>query len=1387
MTEEEEKIEKEKKEKEKRRKEREEEEMAELKKAQERKAKKKREKKRREEAKFRIIDSELAKEMREEWIETLISQGEDADYLEKLSNKEIYRAFMGQQGQLENKKMAEEEEKAKQKTRKTIAFNVRTLAERKVMIDFLKAREGRGRETGEDRLKKKGRYSNCRKKTKETQVYSHIHSFLCLTIFHSPSSPPKESKSSHPSPPHQQPPKKKIKPTTTPEDSREIVVWFYSNQDKWFEVFRGRVEVKISIYTSVDEVMQLPDSDLQRMMELGAAHEPENESGGHLLLVIRHHFNPNKDVIIDAKPLQSHFPFISWSYNAALDEYTLIDVRGQKMRCSSKAIFSMPSKDIKTLSELPLDNPSKDPRGYETARIASHQHQTLVATDMQIISSFDFTTNTSAATLTHLSTEGMLLVQIIKDKATTSEVSCKGSSGYSNQSSEAMVLDLLKSIQQDLQKKNQADDVRDKAIQVMTTQMGQFATEIAELRKSSGKIPSNTVAPPPPFVDDVVEDLDEHDVSDDEPEPIPVTRVVFPSPKEPPFPKTSSTVDNGGVVPPRVPFPASLVNAVYAKYLKDLCTQKRHHKIPEKLDLNARVSAILTGSLPPKLQDPGAPIIYIQVGDFKMSKALLDLGVSVSILPGSLYDQYDFGPLRRANITVVLADLNPKLPKGIVHDVIVKVNQFYYPVDFFVLDYVQSEKELELDLKEEEEKLVEALAVKDGRPPWTHHVESLPTEIDSGLQPSLASSPKVELKDLPKNLKYAFLGEGDTLPVIVASYLDEEQEEALLKVLQDYNAAIGWTITDLKGVSPSIVMHKIITDTDARPSRDTQLRLNPNIREVVKKEVLVWLDVGIIYPISDSPWVSPTQTVPKKAGYNQIAIHPDDQEKTTFTCPYGTFAFRQMPFGLCNAPATFQSWEKSHFMVQEGIVLGHVVLSRGIEVDRAKISVISTLPPPMNFKGVRFFLGHVGFYRRFIKGFSVITKPLCNKLLKDVPFEFDKECLSVFHVLKDQLVQAPILQSPDWNRPFEIMCDASDYAVGAVLGQKVDKRPVFIYYASKTLSGAQLNYSTTEKELLAVVYALDKFRSYIWGSKVIVYSDHAVVRYLMAKKDAKPRLIREEEDVTPEINEWFRDECLMSITYSDPWYADLFKVGADQLIRRCIPESEILAVLELAHASACGGHFSCQKTGRQVLSCRLFWPTIFKDAFEFAQTCTNCEKIGSITKRNEMPMQPILFVDIFDVWGIDFMGPFPNSFGNLYILVAVDYVSKWVEAISTKTNDHSVVCKFVQSNFFSRFRLPRVIISDGGSHFKNFHFGKLLKRYGVDHWIATPYHTQTSGQVEVSNKQIKEIFTPYRLVYGKGCHLPVELAHRALWAIKNVNLDYDVVGKQRQLCLSELE
>ena len=195
-------------------------------------------------------------------------------------------------------------------------------------------------------------------------------------------------------------------------------------------------------------------------------------------------------------------------------------------------------------------------------------------------------------------------------------------------------------------------------------------------------------------------------------------------------------------------------------------------------------------------------------------------------------------------------------------------------------------------------------------------------------------------------------------------------------------------------------------------------------------------------------------------------------------------------------------------MVTKGIVLDHIVSSKGIKVDKAKIELIANLPTPKTVKDVRSFLGHVGFYRRFIKDFSFVSIPICNLLTNETPFEWTQACQEAFDKLKGMLTIAPIMQPPNWTLPFEIMCDVSDYAIEAVLGQRKDKRSHAIYYASKTLNESQMNYCTTEKELFAVVFALDKFRSYILGSLVVVFTNQAALKYLLSKKDAKPRLIR---------------------------------------------------------------------------------------------------------------------------------------------------------------------------------------------------------------------------------------------------------------------------------------
>jgi hypothetical protein len=210
----------------------------------------------------------------------------------------------------------------------------------------------------------------------------------------------------------------------------------------------------------------------------------------------------------------------------------------------------------------------------------------------------------------------------------------------------------------------------------------------------------------------------------------------------------------------------------------------------------------------------------------------------------------------------------------------------------------------------------------------------------------------------------------------------------------------------------------------------------------------------------------------------------------------------------CEEKNLVLNWEKCHFMITSGIVLGHIVSSRGIEVDKSKIELISKLLTPKTVKDVRSFLGHAGFYRKFIQGFSFISRSLCSLLLNDAPFIWTEASQEVFAKLIDKLTSALIMRSPDWSLPFELMCDASDYAIGAVLGQRKDNKLYVIYYVSRTLNCAQMNYTTTEKELLAIVFALDKFHAYLIGSPIVAFTDHAALKYLFTKKDAKARLIR---------------------------------------------------------------------------------------------------------------------------------------------------------------------------------------------------------------------------------------------------------------------------------------
>nr|GEZ74217.1 DNA-directed DNA polymerase [Tanacetum cinerariifolium] len=751
----------------------------------------------------------------------------------------------------------------------------------------------------------------------------------------------------------------------------------------------------------------------------------------------------------------------------------------------------------------------------------------------------------------------------------------------------------------------------------------------------------------------------------------------------------------------------------FASTLKALIGNKEKLSKMDRTLMNEHCSAVILNKLPKKIGDPGKFLIPCEFPGMDECLALADLDRSVSKPIGiakdvsvkvdqtlrysANYDQitankidvtdeaceeYSQEVLGFSNVTV------SRSPTPSDDPIVSTTSPTLTPFgdsDFLLFEKANSFLGLEDDPDspkldpsyydpEGDIQMLEAILNSDPAPSLPDHEQSVPSfknELKACEAKTIKSfvdePPEVDLKDLPPHLEYAFLEGDNKLPVIIAKELGYEEKATLIKVLKSHKRAIAWKLSDIQGINPEFYTHNILMEEDYKSAVQHQRRVNPKIHDVTKKEVEKLLEAGLIYPISDSPWVSPVHSVPKKggftvvkneeneliptrlitgwrvcidyrklneatrkdhfpilfmdqmlerlagneyycfldgfSGYFQIPIDPRDQEKTTFTCPYRTFAYRRMPFGLCNATGTFQRCilaifhdmvektmevfmdefsEKSHFMVKEGIVLGHKISRNGIEVDKSKVDVITKLPHP-----------------------------------------------------------------------------------------------------------------TTVKEMLAVVYAFEKFQSYLIMNKCIVHTNHSALKYLFAKQDAKARLLRwvlllkefdfdvldtkgaenlaadhlsrlekpYENVLDPkEINETFPLETLSAVTFcgdsSAPWFADfanyhagnfivkgmssqqknkffkdvkhyfwddpfLFKICADQVICRCVHGKEALDILEACHNGPTGGHYGANLIAKKVFDSSFFWPTIYKDAHELVKNCDSCQRQGKISQRDEMPYNSI--------------------------------------------------------------------------------------------------------------------------------------------------------------------
>nr|GEW01202.1 reverse transcriptase domain-containing protein [Tanacetum cinerariifolium] len=590
-------------------------------------------------------------------------------------------------------------------------------------------------------------------------------------------------------------------------------------------------------------------------------------------------------------------------------------------------------------------------------------------------------------------------------------------------------------------------------------------------------------------------------------------------------------------------------------------------------------TVMLLKKLPEMLGDPGKFLIPCDFPRIDVCHALADLGGSINLMPLSIWKKISLTKLTPTRMTLELADQSITRPKGVVEEVFVKVGKFHFLTDSVVVDF-EADPRVPLNLGRS--------FLRTGRALIDVYGEEITLRVND------------EAVTFNLNQTTRYSSTYDDLSVNRIDIIDVAREEYAKEIIGFYNNSSGG--------NPTMTFKPIISDSS--PSL-TPFEGNDFILEEINaylKDESISLEIDhancdpegdiclIEKLLNNDPFQLPSmdlkqgEVVKEKSSIEE----PPKLELKELTSHLEYAYLEDTMLQRCEETNLVLNWEKCHFMVKEGIVLGHKISKNRLEVDRSKVDVIAKLPYPTTVKGFRSFLGHDGFYGRFIQDFSKIARPMTHLAEKETLFVFSNYCIDAFKTLKKKLTEAPILVVPDWNLPFELMCDASDFAIGAVLGQ------------------------------------------------------HHLSRLENPYKD-----VFENKD----INENFPLETLGKIS---------------------------------------------------------------------SGSTPSCQRQGKISQRDEMSQNVIQVCEIFDVWGIDFMGPFPSSRGNMYILVAVDYLSKWVEAKALPTNDARVV-------------------------------------YGVTHHLATAYHPKTSGQVEVSNRGLKRIL---ERTVGENHALWSEKLDDALWAFR---------------------